>query len=90
MPGLVLSAAAVTRFDEVVNLHRDMMQRDAPISQELARDIRLWKQMLVRHSNGDFRHSDAEKRATRNVAQWTVDLNCMLRGQDSRTLTWKD
>lgn len=37
-----------------------------------------------------FRSTDAEKQATRNVAQWTLDLNCQLRGQPSKQLTWKD
>lgn len=50
----------------------------------------LWRSARVRHMKSDFRHTADEMKATRDVAQWTVDLNCKMRNQPSKTIEWAD
>ncbi len=39
---------------------------------------------------GDYRHSAAEKKSVREVAQWTLDVNNRLRNQPENILEWED
>lgn len=40
---------------------------------------------------GDYRNTDAELWSTRNIAQWTLDINASLRGQPTpEPLKWED
>lgn len=41
-------------------------------------DIMRWRQMRVRHKQGDLRHTEAEMKSVRTIAQWTVDVNHTL------------
>jgi hypothetical protein len=87
---IALGAAVQERFSGVLDLHFQMKGTPVPISPSLDSDIKLWAAMHARHLMGDFRNTDGEKQATRNVAQWTLDLNASLRGQSPKTLQWKD
>jgi len=87
---VALGTAVQERFNTVLGLYFQMRGVSAPIAPSLDADIKLWAGMHARHIQGDFRNTDGEKKATRNVAQWTLDMNCALRGQSPKTLEWKD
>ena len=87
---IALGTAVNARFNDVLDLHFQTKGVPAPISASLDAEIRLWAGMHARHVQGDFRNTDGEKKATRAVAQWTLDMNCVLRGQEKKTLEWKD
>ena len=87
---IALGTAVQERFNSVLDLHFQMKGVPAPLSPSLDSDVKLWAAMHARHLMGDFRNTDGEKQATRNVAQWTLDLNASLRGQPSKALQWKD
>jgi hypothetical protein len=87
---VALGTAVQERFNTVLDLHFQMRGVPAPIASSLDIDIKQWAAMHARHLMGDFRNTDGEKKATRNVAQWTLDMNCELRGQEKKTLEWKD
>lgn len=87
---IALATAVRARFNDVLDLHFQMKGAPVPISPSLDSDIKMWAAMHARHLSGDFRSTDGEKQATRNVAQWTLDLNCSLRGQPTKTLAWRD
>jgi hypothetical protein len=53
-------------------------------------DFNKFKKMRSRHSRGDFRHNEGEKKATRILAQWSVDRNCILRNQPLIKIEWGD
>lgn len=85
---IALGGAVRPRFNDVLDLHFQLRGVPVPISQSLDADIKLWAGMHARHVSGDFRNTDGEKQATTAVAQWTLDLNCELRGQPSKTVDW--
>lgn len=60
------------------------------IPPSLNADALRWRAMRVRHRRGDFRNSVAELKATRAVAQWTLDVNADLRHQPHTLMQWKD
>ena len=53
-------------------------------------DIIRWRQMRVRHESGDLRHTGAELRSVKAVAEWTISVNAKLRNQKTPTIDWKD
>ena len=85
-----LGEAVEERFIAVVNLHERSLGFPLLPPTELQNDMLLWRAMVVRHRTGDRRHTADEKRATRRIAQWTLDNNCLLRNQPLQKLEWKD
>ena len=61
-----------------------------PIPKELDVHLFRWRTLRVRHRQGDFRSTESEKQSVRVVAQWTLDVNCELRGQPKKTIQWVD
>jgi len=61
-----------------------------PIPKELDVHLFRWRTLRVRHRQGDFRNTESEKKSTRVVAQWTIDVNRKLRGQEPVKLQWVD
>jgi hypothetical protein len=47
-----------------------------------------WRTMAMRFASGDYRNSEEEVQSLREVAQWTVDENCLLRGQPPKKVNW--
>jgi len=39
---------------------------------------------------GDYRHTEAEKRSTRAIADWTLEVNAKLRNQKKTKIEWPD
>lgn len=85
-----LGLAVEQRFLEVMDLSQKITGLPLPIPQSIDRTMFYWRRMLVRFRQGDFRYSDSEKKATREMAQWTLDHNCRLRNQKAQVLEWKD
>ena len=56
---------------------------------ELDQSLLYWRQMVVRHKGGDYSNTDDELRATKIVAQWTVDVNRAMRNQKPLEVAWK-
>lgn len=52
-------------------------------------DMMLWRTLRVRHREGDNRHTIDELKATRRIAQWTVDEKKKLAGQPTKKVDWK-
>jgi hypothetical protein len=85
---IALATAVEDRFLEICPLYfkRTAMQLVPPAS--LDADMLRWRTMRVRHKSGDFRNTEAELKSTQAVAQWTVDVNCQLRGQPTQQIVW--
>jgi len=56
----------------------------------MSADLLRWREMRVRHDEGDLRHSDAEMQSVRTIAQWTLDVNNEIRNQKKNVLDWKE
>lgn len=59
------------------------------IPTSLQPDAMRWRRMVMRHRNGDYRNTPSELKATRAFAQWTLDINCEMRGQVKQQIVWK-
>ena len=57
---------------------------------DLDGDLLRWRQMAVRHKRKDYRNTDAELDSLHVVAQWTVNMNCDLRGQPRKEVKWRE
>lgn len=53
-----------------------------PISDDTKAALVLWRTMYGRFIVGDFRHTEDERRALADVAQWTLEEQAKLRNQD--------
>ena len=89
MDTISLADAVESRFLDLCHAWMRIRAVHLPIPSELDKDLLLWRTMRVRHKRGDFRNTDDELRATRAVAQFTVDYNRTLRNQPPEKVTWK-
>src|ERR1017187_1591508 len=58
--------------------------------ESLNKAMLLWRQMRIRHRRGDMRNTRDELIATREIAQWTMTVQCALRNQPQQDIVWKD
>lgn len=83
-----LGAAVEVRFVELLATWlRDRKEKLIP-PDELSVAMVHWRTMRMRHKKGDYRHTGSEEKATREVAQWTVDASCILKNQESKDIEW--
>jgi hypothetical protein len=85
-----LGMAVETRFLDLCQSWLRIKQEQIPIPESINKDMMLWRAMRVRHKQGDHRNSEAEEKATKSIAQWTVDMNNILRNQPQAVVQWKD
>ena len=72
----------------VCNNHLRIRGEEICIPPSMDADIVRWRQMRVRHESGDLRHTEAELRSVKAVAEWTVRVNAALRNQNTPTIDW--
>ena len=57
--------------------------------ESMNQDVMRWRQLRVRHKQGDYRHTEAELRSMQTVAQWTLDVHNQVCGQSvKKPLQW--
>ncbi len=55
------------------------------------RDVTRWRQLRVRHKSGDFRHTEAELKSTKAIAEWTVMVHMELCNQKKiPVIKWRE
>lgn len=77
-------------FLTVCLTHKRKTGEEIPIPPHMDSDILRWRQMRVRHESGDMRHTEAEKKSVKAVAEWTVQTNAKLRNQKTPMIDWGD
>jgi len=82
--------AIETRFLELLGSWKRIHGVELEVPQMLDSAMILWRQLIVRYKKGDFRNSLDEVMAMREIAQWTVDKNCVLRNQPLKKVQWAD
>ena len=86
-----LSKELESRFLIVCELHgRISGGRPLPIPKDMQQHFVRWRQVVVRHRNGDFRNSVSEWQSMKEVAQFVLDWGCKLRGQPQQKLVWSE
>lgn len=78
------------RFLDVCESYMRIRGVQIPLPADLSADMYRWRQMAVRFKQGDHRHTEAELKSLRAIAQWTLDVNCDLRNQPHKKIEWKD
>jgi len=84
-----LGLAIQERYENVVGSWRRIKKQPLLIPPQIAADLKLCQAMVRRHKKMDYRHSEDELKASRNLAQWTCDVNCELRNQPKTKIQWK-
>ena len=87
---ILLAYEVEKRFGEIAQTHVHQRGTVLEIPRGLQFEFRLFMGLRERHRAGDFRHTEAEQSATKAIAQWTVTINCALRGQPNKVVQWKD
>jgi len=86
-----LCAVVVNNYNRLLGTYKRLSGTDLMIPSDMLSVQKLVTKLMQRYERGDFRNSDSEKSALRNFAQWTVDVNAELRGQEVVTqIQWKD
>ena len=87
---IALAMAVEDRFLDLCGLWQRVrgVEVEFPIPESLNSDMLRWREMRVRHKAGDFRNTEAELQSVKAVAQFTLDMNCDLRGQEKKVLQW--
>ena len=85
-----LAQAVEEKFLQLTQLWFRNRHAELGIPDALKQEMFLWRRMRVRHKQGDFRHSAAEMRAVRTVAEWTLKMKATLCNQDSKHVEWRD
>ena len=83
------ATAVEERFLTVCKRYLKKWGVELQIPNHLKQDFIHWRELVVRYNQGDFRHTDAELRSLKEIAQWTVDINCELCGAQYTNIAWR-
>jgi hypothetical protein len=86
----VLCETVEIKFNEVVNKFFRTNGEPPTIPEYVQKAMVRWREAILRHRQGDFRHTKSEELSVREVAQWTVDLNCSLTGNPIKKIEWSN
>lgn len=73
-------------FEAYFKVHK--VQLIVPFALESA--LIRWREMRVRHNKEDYRNTRDEELCTREIADWTLEVNCLLRNQPYVPIEWED
>ena len=90
MDTVELGYAVEERFLDLMGAYLRIHGDYLNIPVQLNRDILRWREMRIRHKQGDLRNTDAELTSTKVIAQWTLDCNAKLRNQKPVAIEWKE
>ena len=85
-----LCQAVEDKFKDLCNIHPKMTGVHLQIPKRLEKYMINWRTMAIRFKNGDFRHTDIEKKSLRTIAEWTLRVNARLRNQEIPIVRWRD
>lgn len=87
---IALAEAIEERFLRLCNDYLRIKGYRLVVPPALRTDFVRWREMRVRHKASDFRNTSSELKSTREVAQWTVNVNAKLRHQHPTQIEWPD
>lgn len=90
MDEILLAEAVESRFLTLCNAYFNIRGVCLVPPDDLNADMYRWRQMRIRHRKGDLRNTVDELKSTQRVAQWTVDVNNVLRNQPSSVVEWSN
>jgi len=78
------------RWREVEGLHQRLRGVPLLIPGALAPATLRFRSVFSRFLQGDYRQTESEKKAVREIAQWLVNTNAELRGVTPTVIQWVD
>lgn len=87
---VTLGQAVHERFVEVLDLYLRSKDEKLVPPKMYDKDMILWRTMVMRHREGDYRNTDDELKATKRVADWTYQRKCELVGKEYTPIEWGD
>jgi len=87
---VALTWAVQEKFLHLCSLYLKMKGIQLPIPTHLDADFLRWRQCFYRYKQGDLRHTDAEKRSVRTIAEWTLQIKAELMGEAVPMMDWND
>lgn len=85
-----LVIAIVDRYNGLLEHHLRIKGEHLLIPGPMIRAQQILIRVKDRYQHSDYRHSESEKRAIREFAEWTHLVNCSLRNQEYIPIEWKD
>lgn len=77
-----LCAAVVDNYNMLVKSYERIKKEPLLISSEMEPVRQRVAVLVARYEKDDFRHSESEKKALRRFADWTLEINHSIRGQE--------
>lgn len=87
---MALALAVEERFLDLCGAYLRIRGVELVPPVEIDGAVLRWRQMRVRHRQGDFRNTEDEARAVKEVATWLLQTNAALRNQKPVEVIWKD
>jgi len=85
-----LVIAIVDRYNGLVEHHLRIKGEHLLIPSTIVPAMNLLIRVKERYQQSDYRHSESEKKAIREFAEWTCLINSAMRNQEPEELVWKD
>lgn len=83
-----LGQAIEDRMGDLANSYLRIRGVDLRVPEILRNDFVRYTAYRERHKKGDHRHTESELKSVREIAQWTVQVNCALRNQPPKHVDW--
>ena len=87
---VALGEAVQSRLEELKLAYVRITHELLTMPNEMKSAFLLWTTMRKRHQRRDLRSTPGEEKATRHLAQWTLDVNADLRNQKRTKIVWKE
>ena len=76
------------RFVDTLNMYLRVRDVELVPPKDLDRDMLLWRTMVVRYKQGDYRHTADEYESAKRVADWVHKIHCELTNQTYVPIEW--
>jgi len=83
-----LVRAVEEKFNEVCLMYQKLVGVDLMVPKHLNPDVIRCNEMRARHKRGDLRHTEAEHRSVKAVAEWLLEVNASIRNQQKPKIVW--
>jgi len=83
-----LGMAIEERLHDLAGAYQRIRGMSLQIPEILKNDYVRFVSYCERHRKGDFRHTESELKSVREIAQWSVQVNCAIRNQSPKHIDW--
>ncbi len=81
-----LTAAVSDRYNRLIGDFQRIKGSALQVPKDMIPDYQRFMNLIRRYKKNDMRHTDAEARSLKTIAQWTLDINNAIRNQPAEQL----